>query len=552
MAKPALKVIPLGGIGEVGKNMLVVEYGDDIIVIDAGLQFPEEEMLGVDLVIPDISYLLENKHRVRGIIITHGHEDHVGALPYIVDELQAPIYSTSLTRGLIAVKLKEHRLLQQATLCVVQPGETLPIGPFSIEFIPVNHSIPDGVALLIDTPVGRLLHTGDFKFDRTPVGGQPTDLAQLARLGQRGILALLSDCIRVERPGYTPSERVVGETFDAIMREAPGRVIITTFASNISRIQQAIDVAQRYKRKVAVVGRSLASNLSVADDLGYLHLPQDTVLRLDQVRRLPPDKIVFVTTGSQGEPTSVLSRIANDDHRQIRITSGDTVVLAATPVPGNEETVARTIDNLLKLGADVVYEAVMTVHVSGHASQEELKQMIQLTQPRFCMPLHGEYRHMVLYRKLARDAGIPAKNTMLASTGDIIEFTPDSMAKVGTVPAGSVLVDGLKAGEIGEIVLRQRRQLARDGVVIVVVALDRHTGQLVAGPDIVTRGFVEDETGNGLIAEAREELRNVICSSAPASVEYSYVNQKIRETLGVFLYKRTRRRPMILPVITEI
>ncbi|MGQ9674990.1 MAG: ribonuclease J [Chloroflexota bacterium] len=552
MAAPTIRIIPLGGIGEVGKNMLVVECGDDIIVIDAGLKFPEEEMLGVDLVIPDTSYLLENRHRVRGIIITHGHEDHVGALPYIVSDLDAPIYSTSLTRGLIAVKLREHRLVDEARLNLVEPGELLRLGAFTVEFMPVNHSIPDGVALVVDTPVGRLLHTGDFKFDSSPVGGQPTDLAKLAELGSRGVLALLSDCIRVERPGYTPSERVVGETFDAIMREATGRVIITTFASNISRIQQAIDVAHRYGRKVAVVGRSLASNLSVAKDLGYLQPPADTVLRLDQVRRLPHDKTVFITTGSQGEPTSVLSRIANDDHRQIRITSGDTVVLAATPVPGNEETVARTIDNLLRLGAEVVYEAVMTVHVSGHASREELRKMIQLVQPRFCMPLHGEYRHMVLYRKLAKETGVPAKNVMLASTGDVIEFTADSMAKVGTVPAGSVLVDGLKAGEIGEVVLRQRRQLARDGVVIAVVAFDRVTGQLVAGPDIVSRGFVEDETADWLMSEAREELRQAIGGSSRASLEPSYVTQKIKETLGIFLYRQTRRRPMILPVVTEV
>ncbi len=552
MPKNKVKVVPLGGTGEIGKNMLVIECRDDIIIVDAGLKFPEEEMLGIDFIIPDISYLLDKKERIRGIVITHGHEDHIGALPYILPDLNVPIYSTRLTHGLIKVKLKERGLLRDADLHIVEPGEILSLGSFNVEFFQVNHSIPDAAGLIIHTPVGLIVHTGDFKFDKTPVQSPPTDLDKLAELGRSDVLALFCDCVRIELPGPTPSERVVGDAFDTVMSEAAGRVIITTFASNISRIQQAIYTAYNHGRKVAIIGRSLESNVGVAIELGFLTVPDGTLVRLGETKDLRPDKIVYITTGSQGEPTSVLSRIATNDHKQIHIVPGDTVILSATPVPGNEETVAKTIDNLFKLGANVVYDAIMTVHVSGHASREELKQLLELVRPKYCIPLHGEYRHMVLFRDMAGEAGIEAERILLAEVGDVLEFGEGLGHIARRVPVGSVLVDGVMVGEVAQVVLRDRQHLSRDGVVIVVIALDRQSGAVVAGPDIISRGFIYMREADELIEKAKEQVRRAIAGRNGSEVEYGFAVQKIKESLGKFIFDKTHRRPMILPVVTEL
>ncbi len=565
MPRSKVKIVPLGGVGEIGKNMLVLEYGDDIVIVDAGLKFPEEEMLGIDFIIPDISYLLEKRDKIRGIVITHGHEDHIGALPYVLPELNVPVYSTKLTNGLIRVKLKERGIprrfagdevyrgaLHDADLRLIEEGELLSLGAFDIELFRVNHSIPDAVGLIIHTPVGMIVHSGDFKFDATPIEALPTDLLKLAQLGRSNVLAFFCDCVRVELPGHTPSESVVGDTFEAVMSEAKGRVIITTFASNISRIQQAIFTAQNHNRKVAIVGRSLESNVNVAHELGFLTIPSETLVSVGDTKHMRNEEIVYITTGSQGEPTSVLSRIANNDHKQIRIVPGDTVIISATPVPGNEETVARTIDNLFKLGAHVVYDAIMTVHVSGHASREELKEMLQLVQPRYCVPLHGEYRHMVLFRDVALEVGISADNVLLAEVGDVLEFGRDSGRVSRRISVGSILVDGVMFGEEAQVVLRDRQHLSRDGVVIAAVTLDRQSGSLVAGPDIVSRGFIYMRESDELIEKAKEQVRRAVDHHNGGQVEYGFAVQKIKESLGKFIFDQTRRRPMILPVVTEI
>ncbi|MCL5074590.1 MAG: ribonuclease J [Chloroflexi bacterium] len=552
MARNRVKIIPLGGVDEVGKNMLVVEYKNDLLIIDAGLKFPEEEMLGIDLVIPDTTYLEAKKDKIRAILITHGHEDHAGALPYILSRFEAPIYSTKLTQGLISVKLKEYGLAGVVDQRLIEPGDVLHLGSFEVEFFHVSHSIPDGVGLIIRTPAGTIVHSGDFKFDQTPVDGLLTDFRKLAEVGSQGVLVLLCDCIRVERPGYTPSEHLVGDAFDTILYQAPGRVIITTFASNISRLQQVLDTAWKHGRRVAVVGRSLETSVSVATELGYLIDRDGTLVSLETVRRLPPERVILLTTGSQGEPTSALSRIASNEHPQIRIIPGDTVIISASPIPGNEETVARTIDNLFKRGAEVIYGEMKTVHVSGHASQEELKLMLNLLQPHFCVPIHGEYRHMSLFRKLAEEVGIPESNVLLPEIGQVLEFGDHFGRIAGKVPAGSVLVDGLTVGGISEIILRDRQHLSRDGVVIAVVALDKQTGKIVAGPDLISRGFLLRRDAEGLFDAAQEQVRWTLDQGARGGVEYGFIVQKIKEVLSQFLFERTGRRPMILPVVTEV
>lgn len=552
MAKRRLKVIPLGGVGEIGKNMWVYEFGDDIIVVDCGLMFPENEMLGIDLVIPDVSYLLENRHKVRGIVITHGHEDHTGALPYILPQLNVPVYATKLAQGLISVKLKEHRLLDVVEQVVIEPGDTVQFGDLTAEFVRVAHSIPDAVLLVIHSPVGTLVHTGDFKFDQSPMDGKVTDFGKLAQLGQQGVLVLVSDCVRVEQPGFTPTERLVMDTFDRVFARAEGRVLITTFASNISRVQQAIQSAFRHNRKTAVVGRSMESNVAIARELDYLRIPDGALLRVDEVNRLPPQEILYVTTGSQGEPTSVLSRIANREHRQIHLKPGDTVIVSATPVPGNEEAVARTINNLFRQGVDVIYGAGSNVHVSGHASREELRLMLNLVRPQFCVPAHGEYRHMVLYRRLAEECGIPPSNVLLPDVGSVVEFAPGYGKITGEVPSGDVLVDGITVGEVGEVVLRDRRLLSKDGVLIVVVTLDRQTGRVVAGPDLVSRGFVYARNSEELLEAARERAQQVLEGEEAMMAEPGFVQSKIKEAVGKFLFEQTRRRPMILPVVQQM
>jgi ribonuclease J len=566
-----LRCIPLGGLGEIGRNMLVLEYGEDIIVIDAGVMFPENEMLGVDLVIPDVSYLLDKTERIRGIIITHGHEDHTGSLPYILPQLNfPPIWGTPLTLGLISGKLKEHRQLDRVSLNRITPGEPAQFGAFQAEFFRVCHSIPDGVGVALRTPLGTVVHSGDFKFDYTPVDRRPTDFAKLAALGQEGVLCLLSDSTHADKPGFTPSETVVSDALHSIFAQARGRIIITTFASLISRVQQIVDAAVKYDRKVAVIGRSMVQNVAIAQELGYLTIPPGVLIRSEQlsnVNQHPLRNIVIITTGSQGEPTSALTRMANRDHRQIQIVPGDTVVMSAAPIPGNEEEVARTIDNLFRLGANVVWGHGIAgnhgpVHVSGHASQEELKLMLSLIRPRFFIPVHGEYRHLILHARLAHDLDVPSENIMVIEDGDVLEFAEEDgqvVAKVcDRVSAGYVFVDGLGVGDVGQVVLRDRQQLAKDGVLIITITVDRLTGQPLGGADIVSRGFVYVRESEELIERARAQVTAAIQAAKTAMegeqhhVDWQFVKNKIRDTLSKYVYDQTRRRPMILPVVVEV
>ncbi|MFC1860262.1 ribonuclease J [Chloroflexota bacterium] len=552
MAKPRLKIIPLGGLGEIGKNMMVMEYGDDIIIVDAGLMFPEEEMLGIDLVIPDISYLLENQEKIRGIVITHGHEDHIGALPYFLPQLNVPVYSTKLTNGLITVKLKERKALSGAKLNVVPPGGQVTLGRFKIEFFPVCHSIPDAAGLIIHTPVGTIVHSGDFKLDYTPVTGKPTDLSRLAQLGAQGVLLLLSDSTYAILPGYTPSERVIGETLDHIMADAPGRVIVTTFSSLVSRIQQVIDSAARHQRRVFIVGRSMSDMVRMALELGYINAPEGILARIDELKGMPRNKIVLVTTGSQGEPTSALVRIANRDHRQVHIIRGDTVILSASPIPGNESLINRTIDSLFKQGAQVLYSQVAPVHVHGHGSQEELKLLLNLVKPRFFMPIHGEYRHLSLHGKLAQSVGIPKENVCVLEDGDILEISPQAAKITGKITSGNVYVDGMSVGDIGSVILRNRRMLARDGIVVVIIAINKQAGKLVGRPDIVSRGFVDIRESRDMIEESRDLVARTLNHSGSRPAEWSFTNTKVRDTLNKFYYEQTKRRPMILPFMVKV
>jgi ribonuclease J len=551
--KSKLRIIPLGGLSEIGKNMMALEYENDIMVIDAGLMFPGEEMLGIDLVIPDISYLLENKEKVRGIVITHGHEDHIGALPYLLPQLEVPVYSTKLPHGLISVKLKERKALAGAKLKAVPYGQPISLGRFKVELFPVCHSIPDAAGLIIHTPLGTIVHSGDFKLDYTPVDGKPTDLSRLAQLGAQGVLLLLSDSTYSELPGYTPSERIVGETLDRVMAEAPGRVIVTTFSSLVSRIQQVIDAAARHQRRVFVVGRSMTDIVKMTLELGYLKAPDGILANIDELRKMPPNKVVLVTTGSQGEPTSALVRIANKDHRHVRIVKGDTIVLSATAVPGNEALINRTVDALFKQGAQVLYDKVAKVHVHGHGSQEELKLLLNLVKPRFFVPVHGEYRHLSLHAQLAESVGIPRQNIFVLEDGDILELGPNGGKVTGKVSSGNVYVDGLSVGDIGSVVLRNRRMLSRDGIVVVIIATNRQTGKLVGRPDIVSRGFVDTRESKDMIEESRDLVAKALDhSSSSRPAEWGYINTKVRDILNKFYYDQTKRRPMILPVIVKV
>jgi ribonuclease J len=553
MPKNRLRIIPLGGLGEIGKNCMLVEFQDEIVMIDAGVMFPENDMLGVDLVIPDITYLQDKVDMIRGLVITHGHEDHIGALPYLLPRLgMPPVYATRLTQGLIAIKLKEHRLLDKTHLNTIQAGDTINVGPFQIEFFHVSHSIPDGVGLALHTPIGTVVHSGDFKFDHTPVDGRLTDFARLAGLGQQGVLVLLSDSTNADSPGYTPSEKVVGEMFDHVFARAAKRIIVATFASNISRIQQIVDAALRYDRHVGIVGRSMVENVRMARDLGYLDVPEGVLLRLDELNRLPPDQVVIVTTGSQGEPTSALSRMANRDYQPLPIVPGDTVVISATPIPGNEESVNHTIDNLFRLGADVLYNDIMDVHVSGHAAQEEQKLMLNLVQPRYFVPIHGEYRHLRLHARLAEAVGVEPDNIFVLEDGQIAEFAPGMGRLAGEVPADYVFVDGLGVGDVGDVVLRDRQALSQDGVVIATITVDKKTGRPLGEPDIISRGFVYERQAEDLLAMARDRLMQVLGSSESQTAEWSFLNTKTKETLGKFFYEQTHRHPMILPVVTEV
>ncbi len=554
MAKETkLSLIPLGGLGEIGKNMMVVRFGENIMVIDCGLMFPEEEMLGIDIVIPDITYLLENREFVRGIVLTHGHEDHIGALPYLLRHLKIPVYGTKLTLGLLQGKLKEQRLSDDVALQTVKPRDIVQIGPFKVEFIRVSHSIPDAVAVAVHTPMGVVVHTGDFKIDQTPVDGQVTDFNRLAQLGDKGVLVLLSDSTNAERPGYTMSERVVGNTFDENFRQAKDRIIITTFASNVHRLQQAIFAACKHNRKVAVVGRSMVNVINVANELGYMNIPEGVLVDLDEANRLPGHRVVILTTGSQGEPMSALTRMALADHRQVDIVPGDTIIISAAPIPGNEKLVARIIDQLFKQGARVIYDITSDIHVSGHPSQEELKLMLNLVKPKFFVPIHGEYRMLIKHAELAMDIGVLPENVFVAENGQVLEFSRRSGRVTGRVTAGKVLVDGLGVGDVGNIVLRDRKLLSQDGILIVVVTMDHETGSVMAGPDIVSRGFVYVRESEKLLDEAKIIVSSALDKCADKGiVEWSSIKSQVRDALGKFLYEKTRRRPMILPIIMEV
>lgn len=542
-----LRIVPLGGAGEVGKNMTVIELGETAIVIDCGLMFPQSDMLGIDLVIPDVSYLLEAPDYLEGIFLTHGHEDHIGALPYVLRQINVPLYATRLTRGLIEIKLREAGLLDSTEIHTIAPGEQVRVGPFNVEPFHVCHSIPDSVGFAIDTPYGLVVHTGEYKFDYTPVHGRLTDYGALTEYGRRGVLALMADSTNAERPGYTPSEQVVSEAFQKVFSQAKGRIIVSTFASNISRVQQVIDCALRYNRRLGVVGRSMVENVRMARNLGYLKAPDDMFLRPEDLERLPPAQVAIVCTGTQGEPTSALVRMANQEHRQVNIQYGDSVILSATPIPGNEELVHRTLDNLFRLGATVYYHRLLPVHVSGHASQEEQKMMISLTQPRYFIPFGGEYRHLVLHGQLAQGLGIPEENVFVVENGQVIEFDDEGGRLGERVTAGHVLIDGLGIGDVGEVVLRDRRLLSHDGFVVVVVALDETSGELIEGPDIVSRGFVYMRDAEDLIEEAKDLVIEVLSNG-----HRDTASSLIRDTLAEFLYRRTRRRPMIFPVVLEV
>lgn len=547
-----VQIIPLGGLGEIGKNMTVVKYDNHMVLIDAGLAFPEDDMLGIDIVIPDYSYLIENKDMLQGIIVTHGHEDHIGALPYVLKSLDVPIFATRLTLGLIQSKLKETNL-NSMKANVVKPRDVIKLGPFKIEFIRVSHSIPDAVGVAVHTPLGTIVHTGDFKVDHTPVSGEGLDIHKFAELGEKGVLCLLSDSTNVERPGYTMSESKVGQTFDEAFRNAKDRIILATFASNVHRIQQAITAAYRSNRKVAVVGRSMVNVVSIAAELGYLEIPEGTLVDVDEIVSLPGNQACILTTGSQGEPMSALTRMAMNDHRRVEIQPGDTVIFSANPIPGNEKSVARTIDHLFKQGANVIHDSVSGMHVSGHASQEELKLMLNMVKPQYFMPVHGEYRHLIKHAQLAEMSGVPRENIFVAENGSVIEFTKQGASVNGKVNAGKILIDGLGVGDVGNIVLRDRKQLSQDGILIVVMAISRSSGNIVAGPDVVTRGFVYVRESENMLEEAKEKVRQTMARCRENRItEWAALKSQIRDALSRHFYEKTRRRPMILPIIQEV
>ena len=546
---PKLKIIPLGGLGEIGKNLTVLEYEDDIIVVDLGSIFPREDMPGVDLVIPDISYLEKNQQKIRGYFFTHGHEDHIGAVPYILRKIPAPMYGTRLTLALCEHKLKEHRLTGVAPLNEVEPGDVVSAGAFKVEFVRVNHSIAGACALAITTPVGVVFHTGDFKVDYTPLAGQPIDLGRIAEIGNQGVLALMADSTNVERPGYTMSERKVGETFNNLFDHARGRIIIAMFASNVHRIQMVADAAYRRGRRLCLVGRSMVNVARISMQLGELRVPDGWLVGADDLDRYSDEQLVVLTTGSQGEPMSGLSRMAFSEHKKLEIRPTDMVIISATPIPGNEKSVSRVINQLVRTGADVIYEALAEVHVSGHARQEELKLIHALTKPKFFIPVHGEYRHLYHHANLAISMGMPPENVMIPDTGTVIELTPDEMRATETVPSGAVLIDGLGIGDVGEAVLRDRKHLAEDGLIIVVIGLDHETGALASGPDIVSRGFVYVKENEDIMDGARATVQRVLETRLDQVNSTGALKDAIREALSRYIYDTIRRNPMILTII---
>ena len=549
-----LRITPLGGLGEIGKNITLYEYGDDMFLVDCGMSFPDEEMPGIDIVIPDFTYVIKNADKIKGLVVTHGHEDHIGAIPYLLKECNFPIYGTALTLGLVEGKLREHKLLDRANLNTIKPGDKVKFGKFTVEFIHVNHSIPDAVAVAVETPVGTVVQTGDFKIDTTPIDGDVIDLARFAELGKKGVLALLSDSTNAERPGFTPSERIVGESFSHLFKKAENkRIIVATFSSNIHRVQQIIDEAVRCGRKVAVSGRSMINVVQVASELGYLSVPDGVLIDIDMIKRYTPEQLVIITTGSQGEPMSALHRMAFGDHRKVEIGPGDFIIISATPIPGNEKLVTKVVNELLKLGAEVVYEKMYDVHVSGHACQEELKIMLDIVKPKFFIPVHGEQKHLVKHAGLARAVGVPKENILIASIGNVIELTKTRMKVVDTVQAGSVLVDGFGVGDVGNVVLRDRKHLAEDGIIVVAVSVDSATREVISGPEVISRGFVYVKESEQLLDDAKEAACDVLEKCYVTNVrDWSVVKSRVRDGLSKYLYERTGRSPMILPVILEV
>lgn len=548
-----LNIIPLGGLGEIGKNMTALEFGNDIIVIDCGMGFPDEDMYGIDAVIPDISYLKANAEKVRGIIITHGHEDHIGAVPYIIDQLNVPIYATALSAALIELKLEEHDLLYNTQIFTKKAGDIFRLGCFSVEMIAVNHSIADAVALAIKTPIGTVIHTGDFKIDLTPVQGKVIDLPRFGRLGDEGVLALMSDSTNVERPGLTPSERKVGETFDMLFKNCDKRIIITTFASNVHRLQQIIDVAARNKRKVAITGRSMENILRVSTELGYLNAPEGVLVDINQINKLPKEKVVIISTGSQGETMSALYRMAYSEHKQINITVGDRVIISASAIPGNETMISRVIDELFHKGAEVIYDRNTALHVSGHASQEEQKLILALVRPKFFIPVHGEYRMLVKHAELGRLMGVEPKNIVIAENGRVIELTKKSIKLGGAVQSGAVMVDGTGVGDVGSVVMRDRHRLAEDGMVVIVVTLSSHDNTLLSEPEILTRGFVYVKEAEGMLDELRRVTKESLDACEKNGIkDWTAIKSRIKSNISGYLYKTTKRSPMILPLISEV
>ena len=549
-ASERLKVIPLGGLEQIGMNITAFEYGDSIVVVDCGLSFPEDDMLGIDLVIPDVTYLKENISKVKGFVITHGHEDHIGALPYVLKEVNVPIYSTKLTLGLITNKLKEHNLVRSTKLKEVKHGQVINLGDFSIEFIKTNHSIQDASALAIYSPAGIVIHTGDFKVDYTPVFGDAIDLQRFAEIGKKGVLALMCDSTNAERPGFTMSERTVGRVFDNLFNEYPSsRIIIATFASNVDRVQQIINTAYRFGRKVAVEGRSMVNVISTASELGYLRIPENTLIEIDQVKNYPDEKVVLITTGSQGESMAALSRMAANIHKKITIKPNDTIIFSSNPIPGNEKAVSKVINELYMKGAKVIFQ---DAHVSGHACQEEIKLIYSLVRPKYAIPVHGEYRHLTAQKHIAEELGIPKENIFILASGNVLELDENSAQVTGSVQTGGILVDGLGVGDVGNIVLRDRQHLAEDGIMIVVMTLERHSNVVLAGPDIVSRGFVYVRESEDLMVHAREVVEQALESCMDRNItDWGKIKLVVKDAVGDYLWKRTKRRPMILPIIME-
>ena len=553
VARDRLKIIPLGGLEEVGKNMTVFEYGNEMIIVDCGVAFPEDDMLGVDLVIPDFSYLTKNREKFKAMVITHGHEDHIGAIPYVLKELNVPVYGTRLTLGLIKNKLEEHKLVRSTSLKCVKAGDVITIGCFKIEFIRSTHSIADSVALAITTPVGVIFHTGDFKIDYTPIDGKPIDLSRIAEIGNQGVLALMSDSTNAEREGYTMSEKTVGKVFDNIFTGCTKRIIVATFASNVHRVQQIVNSAVKTNRKVAICGRSMENVMNVAIELGYLNIPDGVLIDIDDIDDYIPERLVLITTGSQGETMSGLSRMASGTHRKVVITRDDLVIISATPIPGNEKLVSNVIDDLFKIGADVIYHSLADVHVSGHACQEEQKLMLSLVKPKYFIPVHGEYRHLKAHAETAMKIGIPEENIMMLTNGRVLELDKN-MCKLGsTVPAGQLLVDGLGVGDVGNIVLKDRQHLSQDGLIIVVIAMDGKTGQILAGPDIISRGFVYVRESEDLMDSIKRQICKDISNMESEGIkDWTTIKTRVKDTLHNFVYSKTKRNPMIIPIISEI